>query len=104
MSPVHQLALDAEVQFASLAGDAWELQSRRVFGEECSWGGFELEYRSSGRRLTLVYSDREFEAQVDGRVVFGPSEHPTFSGNMFSRENLAKYLSQILSATVNALA
>jgi len=104
MLTVHELALATEDQFSAFAGTDWKLQSRRFFGEESFKGGFVLEYLASGRRLSLVYADAQFEARLDGREVFGPIEHHSFSGNMFSRENLAKYLSQILRDTVNAMA
>ena len=104
MLSLHQLALEAETQFAALAGDSWKLESRRVFDEASFRGGFELVYLSRGRRLTFVYSEMQFEAHVDGREVFGHIQHPSLSGNQFSFENLAKYLPQILGDTFNALA
>jgi|JI10StandDraft_1071094.scaffolds.fasta_scaffold1029313_1 hypothetical protein len=104
MLSFHQLALETETQFAALAGKAWKLESSRVFAETSFRGGFKLEYSSLGRRLTLVYSEMQFEAHADGREVFGHIQHPSFSGNQFSFENFAKYLPQILGDTFNALA
>ena len=104
MLSLHQLALEAETHFAALAGNSWKLESRKVFDETSFRGGFELVYVSLGRRLTLVYSEMQFEANVDGRDVFSHIQHPSFSGNQFSFENLAKHLPQILGDTFNALA
>jgi len=104
MLSLHDLALETETQFSALSRETWRLQSSRVFDEKSFRGGFALEYTSRDRRLTLVYSEMQFEAQVDGREVFGPTQHPSFSGNQFSFDNFAKYLPQILEATFNALA
>lgn len=104
MLSFHELASRTEVEFLSLVRDAWKLESSRVLSPETFKGGFELLFSSEAGHLSLRYSDMEFEARLDGAEVFGASQHPTFSGNMFSLENLAGCLPRILEATVNALA
>jgi len=67
-------------------------------------GGFKLIFRnSSGTKITLVYTDYEFQVHAGAKEIFGASKHDSFAGNMFSREHLIPALPKLRAAVEPAL-
>jgi len=77
---------------------------RREFASGSYRGGFELIFGgASGKRVTILYSDCEFDVRADGNEIFGASKHDFFEGNMFSREHLIPALPKLRDAVEPAL-
>jgi hypothetical protein len=101
---VTDLALATEIEFAFLAGLGFALVERREFAPESYRGGFEFTFRGSpGLRVTVLYSDCEFEVHANGNEIFGASKHDSFAGNMFSHEHLLPALPKLRAAVEPAL-
>jgi hypothetical protein len=102
--PVSDLTRATENEFAFLAELGLPIVERREFALESYRGGFELTFGgASGKRVTILYSDYEFDVRADGNEIFGASKHDSFAGNMFSREHLIPALPKLRAATEPAL-
>jgi hypothetical protein len=59
-------------------------------------GGFKLIFRnSSGTKVTILYTDYEFQVRAGSKEIFGATKHESFAGNMFSREHLIPALPKL---------
>jgi hypothetical protein len=76
---------------------------RELVGESHYRGGFRLVFAQGLREITVSYGDLELEVTENGCVLFGPSLHEGFEGNMFSREHLEKCLPRIAASAVAQL-
>lgn len=102
--PVSDLARATENEFAFLAELGLPIVERCEFAPESYRGGFELTFGgASGKRVTILYSDYEFDVRADGNEIFGASKHDSFAGNMFSREHLIPALPKLRAAVEPAL-
>ena len=85
---VETLLADSIAAFSFLG----EPLATRVVVPQDFRGGFVIEYPGDFR---IQYLDCEFTVRRGEVELFGPGNHGGFAGNMFSRDNLPKYLSRI---------
>jgi hypothetical protein len=102
--PLSDLTHATENEFVFLAELGLPIVERREFAPESYRGGFELTFGgASGKRVTILYSDYEFDVRADGNEIFGASKHDSFAGNMFSREHLIPALPKLRAAIESPL-
>jgi hypothetical protein len=101
---VNDVALAAENEFAFLESLGFRLAEWSEISPESFKGGFKLIFRhSSGTKVTIVYTDYEFQVRAGSKEIFGAMKHESFAGNMFSREHLIPALPKIREAVEPAL-
>ena len=101
---VNDLALATENEFAFLESLGFPLAEWSEIAPESFKGGFKLIFRNpSGAKVTVVYTDYEFQVHAGSKEIFGASKHESFAGNMFSREHLIPALPKIRKAVEPAL-
>ena len=102
--PVNDLALAAENEFAFLESLGFPLTEWSEIAPESFNGGFKLVFRNaSGTKVTILYTDYEFQVRAGSKEIFGASKHDSFAGNMFSREHLLPALPKLRAAVEPAL-
>lgn len=97
---LNELASETERQFQAALGSRFNIASRKVDDESGFRNGFRLVFIAASSRLEVSYSDLEFEVILNGHELFGHGFHEDFGGNMFSREHLKQYLSDIVTHSV----
>jgi hypothetical protein len=101
---VNDLALAAENEFAFLESLGFPLTEWSEISPESFKGGFKLIFRnSSGTKVTILYTDYEFQVRAGSTEIFGATKHESFAGNMFSREHLIPALPKLRAAVEPAL-
>ena len=94
--PMKNVALAVENEFAFLEDLAAPLVEWADVFPESSNGGFKLTFQtSSGGKVKIAYTDREFSVLAGRRVLFGASKLGSFASSVFSCEQLISALPTI---------
>jgi hypothetical protein len=104
MPSISELSTLAKRELDFLQADGWAFESEKILAPEYYRGGFILHFRRTASELIVEYLEMEFAVKLDGREIFGPQQHPEFSGNVFSREHFAEHLSKLADVVANELA
>ncbi len=100
---VGELASKTERVFAFLSNVGFQLTNRECLSPDSFKGGFVLTYVAANRHVRIQYLDMQLEVSEQNKEVFGPTNHPEFSGNTFSREHLAEHIGHIAKVVERAL-
>lgn len=104
MINLNDLVLAAENEFAFLEDLGLPLVEWSEILPESLKGGFKLVFRGpAGKEVVILYTEYEFVVRADQREIFGPFQHETFAGNMFSREHLISALPRIRQSIAPSL-
>ena len=95
---ISDLIIAAEHAFLTAFSENFVVASRETFYESSYRGGFRLILTNEENRCEVLYSDMQLEVQFNGKEAFGPTVHPGFAGNTFSREHLREYLLSIAAS------
>ncbi len=96
---VNDLALAAQNEFAFLESLGFPLAEWSEIFPESFQSGFKLIFRnSSGTKVTIIYTNHEFQVRAGSKEIFGALKHESFVGNTFNREHLIPALPKIREA------